>query len=126
MKGTHQCPVTPICKWSDHQPTAVPQILPSIPNSSINHSYHYIVLLISIPAHRRDGNNVLSDLKFLPERVKWSNCIRNVVLYVVTLLNWTPMLEWCTARSVVKNGHQKDMCNDEIGHVLQILTSFWV
>ena len=29
--------------------------------------------------------------------------------YVLTLLNWTPIIQWYTARFVIKNGHQKDM-----------------
>jgi hypothetical protein len=31
-----------------------------------------------------------------------------------------PILEWYTARLMVKNGHQKDMCYDEIGLCAQI------
>ena len=38
---------------------------------------------------------------------------------VVTLLNWTPKFELYMARLIVKYGHQKDMCEDEIGHCAQ-------
>ena len=40
---------------------------------------------------------------------------------------WTPLFEWCMARIVVKNGHQKDTCYNEIGlcaqHISTILGS---
>ena len=29
--------------------------------------------------------------------------------YVITLLNWTPIIQWYTERFVIMNGHQKDM-----------------
>ena len=35
--------------------------------------------------------------------------------HVITLLNCTPIFEWSVTRLVVKNGHQKYMCNNEIG-----------
>ena len=35
--------------------------------------------------------------------------------YVVTLLNWTPIFVWYIARFILKNGHQKHMCYEEIG-----------
>lgn len=34
------------------------------------------------------------------------------ITYVVTCLNWTP-------KFVVKYGHQKDVCEDKIGHCAQ-------
>ena len=34
--------------------------------------------------------------------------------YVVTLLNRTSEFEWYMARLVVKNGHYKNTCSDEI------------
>ena len=40
--------------------------------------------------------------------------------YVVTLLNWTCILKWCIARLVLKNGHQKEMCQMRLGDVLKI------
>ena len=30
-------------------------------------------------------------------------------LYVVTLLNWTPIFGWHMTRCVVKNGHSKEL-----------------
>ena len=35
--------------------------------------------------------------------------------YVVIIRNWTPIFKWYMARLVGKNGHQKDMCYNEIG-----------
>lgn len=32
----------------------------------------------------------------------------------ITLNNWTRMFEWDMARLIAKNGHQNDMCNNEI------------
>ena len=34
---------------------------------------------------------------------------------MVTLFDWTSIFEWYMARFVVKNGHSKDTCYDEIG-----------
>ena len=48
-------------------------------------------------------------------------------LYVVTVLNWTPIFEWFMARLVIKKAHQNDICYDAIGlcgqHVDIILVS---
>ena len=40
---------------------------------------------------------------------------------VVTLLNWTPIFEQYMARLIVKNGHQKDTCYNEIALCAQNL-----
>ena len=43
------------------------------------------------------------------------------VLYVVTLFDWTPIFEWYMTKPVLENGHQNDICYDEIGLCAQYI-----
>ena len=42
-------------------------------------------------------------------------CVKICGPFVVTLLNWTLVFEWCMRRLVVNNIHQKGSCYTEIG-----------
>ena len=46
-------------------------------------------------------------------------CIKVWGPFVVTLLNWTLVFEWCMTRLVVNNKHQQDFCYNEIGMCAQ-------
>lgn len=51
--------------------------------------------------------NISNELSIWCIKVMWA-------LYGHSSFNWPPIFEWYVVRVAVKNGHQKDMCNDDL------------
>ena len=73
----------------------------------------------------RDFLSILKTSTFPMLSVKAQHSPHKVCgLYVVTSSDRMPTFAWYMARFIVKNGHHKDMCYDEIGLCAQNIDTF--